>query len=120
MLLLLVTSRDTRRWVIPKGNRVLGMAPHVAAAKEAFEEAGVVGDASPASLGSYSYWKRLRDGRYKRASVAVFPLAVHSEADEWPEAGQRERRWFSLAEAIEVVEEEDLKALVAAFAQTAG
>ena len=121
--LLMVTSRQTRRWIIPKGNRVFGMAHHLAAAKEAFEEAGVLGVASHRSLGSFGYWKRLRDGRFKHAMVEVFPLAVNTEADEWPEAGERERRWFSLAEAIEALEEEELKELVGRFSpgfQTAG
>lgn len=91
------------------------MAPHIAAAEEAFEEAGVRGVASPTAVGSYSYLKRRKDGRLERASVDVFPLAVDVEAEDWPEAGQRERRWFSLSEAVEAVEEEELKALVASF-----
>lgn len=113
--LLMITSRETRRWVIPKGNRARGIAPHIAAAQEAFEEAGALGVPSPTALGTYSYWKRLKDGRFKKAMVEVFPLAVESEADEWPEAGERERRWFSLGEAIELLEEEELRSLIASF-----
>ena len=113
--LLMITSRDTRRWVIPKGNVMRGVPPHLAAAQEAFEEAGIMGIACPSALGSYSYWKRSNDGRFRQAQVDVFPLAVHTEADDWPEAGERERRWFGLAEAQEAVEEDELKALIASF-----
>ena len=62
MQILLITSRDTRRWVIPKGNRIKGLAGHRAAELEAFEEAGIHGIACPASLGRYSYDKRKRSG----------------------------------------------------------
>ena len=113
--LLLITSRETRRWVIPKGNTMRGIPAHLAAAREAFEEAGIMGVACPSALGSYRYWKRGKDGRFKEASVEVFPLAVHTETDEWPESAERERRWFGLAEAAEAVEEAELKALIAAF-----
>jgi uncharacterized protein Yka (UPF0111/DUF47 family)/8-oxo-dGTP pyrophosphatase MutT (NUDIX family) len=113
--LLLITSRDTKRWVIPKGNVMRGLSPHLAAAQEAYEEAGIGGIACPAALGSYSYWKRRGDGRFKRAAVEVFPLAVYSEVDHWPEAHERERRWFGLADAAELVEEEELKQLIGTF-----
>lgn len=116
--LLMVTSRETRRWIIPKGNRIRGLPPHKAAAREAYEEAGVLGVASPKVLGSYSYLKRQKDGRLQRASVDVFALAVDREADEWPEAAQRERRWFSVAEAVDALEEVELKALVASLSLT--
>jgi uncharacterized protein Yka (UPF0111/DUF47 family)/8-oxo-dGTP pyrophosphatase MutT (NUDIX family) len=113
--LLLITSRETRRWVIPKGNVMRALSPHLAAAQEAYEEAGVGGIACPTALGTYSYWKRRRDGRFRRAAVDVFPLAVHSESEVWPEAHERERRWFGLSEAAELVEEEELKALIGSF-----
>lgn len=111
----MITSRETRRWVIPKGNPMRGLPPHLAAAREAFEEAGIAGIACPSALGSYTYWKRRKDGRFKEVSVDVFPMAIHAQSDEWPEASERERRWFSIAEAIEAVEEEELKALITSF-----
>src|SRR5207245_10278148 len=104
--LLMITSRETRRWVIPKGNLMRGLPPHLAAAREAYEEAGVAGIACPSALGAYTYWKRRKDGRFKEVSVDVFPLAVHTEVDDWPEAAERERRWFALAEGSEAVEGE--------------
>jgi 8-oxo-dGTP pyrophosphatase MutT (NUDIX family) len=60
---LLVTSRDTRRWIIPKGWPQKGKAPHRAAAREAFEEAGVVGAVGRRPVGSFAYEKRFKNGR---------------------------------------------------------
>ncbi|HWL48129.1 MAG TPA: NUDIX domain-containing protein, partial [Sphingomonadaceae bacterium] len=66
---MLITSRETRRWVVPKGNPIRGLAPHEAAAHEAFEEAGLHGIACPTALGSYQYRKRRRDGTIRNATV---------------------------------------------------
>ena len=112
---LLVTSRETKRWVIPKGNLPSGMMPHVAAAQEAEEEAGVVGAASPLPLGSYRYRKRRGSGAALMFDVEVFPLAVIRELDSWKEQHERERRWFTLADASAAVDEPDLAALIRSF-----
>ena len=105
---MLVTSRETKRWVLPKGNRIKGLSPHAAAAQEAHEEAGVIGSVCPTPLGNYSYRKLLRSGAALLVEVVVFPFAVTAELDDWPERDQRTRRWFPLAAAIEAVEEPDL------------
>ncbi len=115
MRILLITSRDTRRWVIPKGNRIKGMAGHRAAELEAYEEAGIHGIACPAPLGNYRYDKRRRNGDAREATVDVFPLAVTGQLGQWPEQGQRELRWFPVAEAAKAVDEPDLQSLIAAF-----
>src|SRR3546814_7585286 len=94
MRILLITSRDTRRWVIPKGNRIKGMAGHRAAELEAYEEAGIHGIACPAPLGRYRYDKKRRRGDTNAATVEVFPLAVPGQLPQWPEQGQRELRWL--------------------------
>ena len=78
MQILLITSRDTRRWVIPKGNRIKGLSGHRAAELEAFEEAGIHGIACPAPVGRYRYDKRRRSGGARAATVEVFPLAAVS------------------------------------------
>lgn len=117
MRILLITSRDTRRWVIPKGNRIKGLAGHRAAELEAYEEAGINGIACPAPLGRYSYDKRKRSGASREATVEVFPLAVTGQLTQWPEQGQRELRWFPVAEAAKAVDEPDLQAIIAAFRQ---
>lgn len=109
---LLVTSRENRRWVLPKGWMEKRLEPHAAAAKEAFEEAGVVGRVERRSIGRYDYLKRGPGDRVTPCSVRVFPLRVERLLDDWPERRQRERRWFSPAEAAAAVEEGGLTALL--------
>lgn len=115
---LLVTSRETKRWVIPKGNAPAGSMPHHAAAAEAEEEAGVLGAVCPTPLGSYRYRKRRGNGASLMVDVEVFPLAVSRELPSWKESRERERRWFSLAEAADAVEESDLRDLIRSFASS--
>jgi 8-oxo-dGTP pyrophosphatase MutT (NUDIX family) len=114
--ILLITSRETRRWVIPKGWPIKGLKPPATAAREAFEEAGVEGAAAKKKLGVYHYDKRLRSGRLQHVRVAVFALKVAIERDDWPERGQREKRWITIMQAADLVDEPDLKAIIAAFA----
>lgn len=114
--ILLVTSRETRRWIIPKGWPMKDRLSHQAAAQEAFEEAGVEGDITDQPLGLFRYHKRLKGGRMQPCTVDVFPLAVVDTLDEWPEMRERERVWVSVAEAVRRVEEPELKALIEAFA----
>ncbi|WP_349370558.1 NUDIX hydrolase [Salinarimonas sp.] len=111
---LLVTSRETRRWVIPKGWPMKGKAPHEAAAQEAFEEAGVLGEAAPEPIGTYVYWKR-RKRTFKLLTVRVFPLRVRALAETWPEAGERRRAWAPLARAADLVDEPGLVSLLDGF-----
>ena len=112
---LLVTSRESRRWVIPKGNPMTGLAPHAAAAQEAEEEAGVRGAVCPVPLGSFRYRKRRKTGASLMFDVQVYPLSVSEELEHWKEASERTRRWFSLADAAEAVEEPDLAGLIRSF-----
>ncbi|MPT47854.1 MAG: DUF47 family protein [Sphingobium sp.] len=116
--MLLVTSRETKRWVIPKGNPLKTGPAHLGAAAEAKEEAGVLGAVCPTPLGSYRYRKRRSNGASVMIDVEVFPLAVNQELSQWKEQDERERRWFSLAEAASVVEEEDLGELIRSFASS--
>jgi len=113
--ILLVTSRESKRWVIPKGNISNGLVPHAAAAQEAEEEAGVRGAVCPTPLGSYRYRKRRRNGASLMIDVDVFPLSVNSELSDWKERGERQRKWFTLAEAANAVEEPDLRDLIRSF-----
>jgi 8-oxo-dGTP pyrophosphatase MutT (NUDIX family) len=113
---LLVTSRETRRWVIPKGWPIKGLNASGTAAREAFEEAGVKGESGKKKLGVYHYGKRLRSGRVQQVRVAVYALKVTTERDIWPEAEQRERLWTTLVEAADLVQETELSALIRGFA----
>jgi 8-oxo-dGTP pyrophosphatase MutT (NUDIX family) len=112
---LLITSRETRRWVIPKGWPIKGMKSAKSAAQEAFEEAGVRGKITKRPVGSYAYDKVLKNGRRQRVRVAVFALAVESEADAYPELGQREKLWLPITEAARRVDEPELMVMLATF-----
>jgi 8-oxo-dGTP pyrophosphatase MutT (NUDIX family) len=109
---LLVTSRETRRWVIPKGWPWRGHPDHEAAAAEAREEAGAVGAIGEAVHGTYCYEKGLSNGS-QTIAVSVYLLDVAELLDAWPEAPERERRWFEVAEAANAVAEPDLAELIA-------
>ena len=113
-LVLLITSRDTGRWVVPRGNPIAGLSPHLSAAQEAWEEAGVRGAVSPDPAGDYAYRKLRRIGGV-RARVTLFPLRVEEEHEDWPERGQRTRRWFAPDEAAAAVLEPDLADLLRGF-----
>lgn len=81
--ILLITSRETGRWIIPKGWPIKGLSPEASAPREAFEEAGVTGTPIEAELGHYGYDKRLQDGRSQPVRVSVFELKVSGEAASW-------------------------------------
>jgi predicted phosphate transport protein (TIGR00153 family) len=115
--ILLITSRETKRWVVPKGNPIRGLQPHQSAAHEAFEEAGISGIACPVSIGAYHYDKRRANGTSRLARVELFPLAVITEFDNWPEMHERNKTWFSTQEAAGAVDEPELRALIGSFRQ---
>ncbi len=112
---LLITSRETRRWVIPKGWPIKGLKSRDTAGQEAFEEAGVTGTVAKKAMGQFHYDKRLRSGRLQQVRVQVFPLQVLDEHSDWPEQGQRDKRWMGLEEACLLVDEPELQALMAHF-----
>ncbi|KQW79546.1 NUDIX hydrolase [Brevundimonas sp. Root1279] len=112
---LLVTSRETRRWVTPKGGRMPGKTDPEAAAQEALEEAGVEGEVGHEPLGVFRYLKILKRRAARWCVVALYPLEVTVEHAEWKEQTERERRWMPVAAAAASVGEPDLAALIAAF-----
>lgn len=114
--ILLVTSRETRRWVVPKGGRMPGKTDAEAAAQEAFEEAGVEGRVGHDPLGGFRYLKILKRRAPRWCVVAVYALEVTAEHREWQEQAERERAWLPRDEAARRVGEPDLAALIAAFA----
>lgn len=109
---LLITSRETARWVIPKGWRGKRRRPHAEAAREAFEEAGIVGCIARKPLGSYRYEKRLSDRASALCKVRVYPMRVEQLLADWPERSERRRCWMHPAEAAECVAEAGLKRLL--------
>jgi uncharacterized protein len=108
---LLITSRDTGRWIIPKGWRAKRLKDHEAAAREAEEEAGVSGKVAPQPIGNYLYLKTDNTGA-RSVKVAVFLLLVRRESDNWPEQDQRKRAWFDVHEAANEVGEPELRTLI--------
>ena len=109
---LLVTSRRSKRWILPKGWPVDGATPAEAAMTEAWEEAGVVGKVQPVCLGIYSYFKDLDNDTDLPCVVAVFPVKVKSLAEDWPARKMRQRRWLSPKKAADLVQAPELAALL--------
>lgn len=112
---LLITSRETKRWVIPRGNLMSGLAAHVTAAQEAYEEAGLIGNVAPEAIGFYDYDKRRKNARDVQAGVQVFPMEVTEQKADWPEKDERERRWFDPDAAARRVDEHGLRDLIREF-----
>lgn len=108
--ILLITSRNKGNWIIPKGIIEIGMNAEDSAAKEAMEEAGVVGLVGSELVGRYDYKKWGGTCRVK-----VFPLLVKKELDKWPEKEMRTRQWFSLKKAIKNVKKKDLVKILTEF-----
>lgn len=109
---LMVTSRETRRWVMPKGWLMDGKKPWRAAEIEALEEAGAVGYIATTPVGSYHYEKRLGRGKRVVCRVEVYPMVVGKLKRRWKERKQRTRHWFSPVKAAKLVEEKELSALL--------
>lgn len=109
---MLVTSRGTGRWIIPKGWPMKGKAPHAAAAREALEEAGVVGQIGKEPIGSFSHNKLLKRGDAVVCEVQVYPLQVTRQRKTWPEQGKRQLQWLSTSEAAKKVSEPVLGTII--------
>jgi 8-oxo-dGTP pyrophosphatase MutT (NUDIX family) len=113
---LLVTSRTRRRWIIPKGKVPSGMLPSRAAEREAFEEAGVLGRIEKQPL--TSYWQGGDGGLLgKPFLVQAFAMEVRDELSAWLEMRHRERRWFSVDDAVRMVRNREIRRTLRLFAQ---
>lgn len=117
---MLVTSRDTGRWVIPKGWPIDGLEPHLSAAREAYEEAGLIGITSETELGHFRYLKKRKQNPDVAVVLRVFPMAVEVQLEDWPERAWRNTRWFSAEEAAQSVEEDGLADIIRRFARHMG
>ncbi|HEX3945642.1 MAG TPA: NUDIX hydrolase [Rhizomicrobium sp.] len=115
--ILLVTTRTTGRWIVPKGWPIPGRKPVECAAREALEEAGVVGEVAAEPLGWFSYEKHLRFGEVLPCRVVVFPLEVMRQRRNWAEKGERETHWCSFDEALTRVTEPGLRRLISKFGE---
>ena len=118
--ILLLTSRETGRWVLPKGWPMEGKSPRAAAKQEALEEAGIVGRICKRPIGAFHYDKRLSDGGLVTCKVIVYPLEVARQRKRWPEQDQRTIGWFTPEEAARAVLEPELAILLHAFTPPQG
>jgi 8-oxo-dGTP pyrophosphatase MutT (NUDIX family) len=114
----LVTTRETRRWSIPKGWPMKRVDDSSAAAIEAEQEAGLFGRISKSPVGSFQYLKRLPD-RAETVRIDVYRLDVDGQHDSWPEKDERSVQWFRLDEAERLVEEPGLVAIFEEVRQAA-
>jgi 8-oxo-dGTP pyrophosphatase MutT (NUDIX family) len=115
MQVMLITSRSTQRFIVPKGWTMKGKSRSEAASAEAFEEAGVSGRIIEDPVGRYRYWKRLSK-RFVLVDVTVYLLSVEGEYANWDEADARQRRWLSPPAAATLIDEPELASLVEALA----
>ena len=112
---LLITSRNSKRWILPKGWPEAGLSPAENAAREAFEEAGVTGKIEAQPIGSYHYLKAKKDGGGMPCSVDVFALAVTKQSDDWPEKNARELAWMPVEQAMMQVSEPGVRQILKDF-----
>ena len=113
---LMITSRETKRWIVPKGWPIDGLDASAAAAQEAWEEAGVKpANIQTVPLGAYDYLKRMDGGGTVSCATQVFAIEVQHLEDDFPEASERERKWVHPKEAAEMVDEPGLRAILQGF-----
>jgi 8-oxo-dGTP pyrophosphatase MutT (NUDIX family) len=113
--IMLITSRDTRRWVVPKGWPIARTQSREVARLEALEEAGLEGTIGKQPLGSFYYEKRLKDDSACVCRVYIFGFEVARQRKKWLERNERKRRWFDSTRAIKLVREPELKTLINAL-----
>jgi 8-oxo-dGTP pyrophosphatase MutT (NUDIX family) len=111
----LITSRRTKRWILPKGWPVDGATPSEAAKAEAYEEAGLEGKVQNTCLGIYSYVKTIDKADDLPCVVAIFPMKVKKVLSNWPEKSERRRKWFSIKKASSMVDSPELKRIIRNF-----
>lgn len=111
--ILLVTTRGRREWIIPKGWPIRNLSPSATAAREAYEEAGLLGTMiSDDPIGSFRYAKQRNSRKETIHEVSVFLFAVERQLRKWPEKSERVTRWFVPEEASAAVAPEGLSALL--------
>jgi len=112
---LLITSLNRKRWIMPKGWSEDGQSEAQSAAREAFEEAGVTGEVSDIPIGTYHYLKEKRDGTGVPVCVEIFSLKVTGQAEDWAEKGKRQVAWLPIEQAAARISEPGLRGILRAF-----
>ena len=116
--ILLITTRNTRRWIVPKGWPVEGLTPAQCAAQEALEEAGIEGEVAEEPLGSFRHHKESKSGEAILCTVHVFPMEVTRQHQNWTEKHFRETHWCSVEEALARVKHPTLRRLIVKFVKS--
>jgi 8-oxo-dGTP pyrophosphatase MutT (NUDIX family) len=107
----LVTSRGGGRWIIPKGNPIRGLAPHEVAAREALEEAGLVGHVGKRCIGTFKF-VRIRNGRNTTCLVDVYALKVERQMQTWTEMHERSVLRCNVKTALSLVSVPNLATII--------
>jgi 8-oxo-dGTP pyrophosphatase MutT (NUDIX family) len=116
--ILLISRKRSKRWGIPKGKVEPTLTFPETAAKEAFEEAGVIGYISPSSVGMFRAKKRAGNPPVQQLiEVWVYLLEVTELASDWPERDKRATRWVTCEAAAEHLREPVLAHLCHRLAQ---
>lgn len=115
----LITSRGSRQWLIPKGKPIAGLTSSETAAREAYEEAGLIGHVTPEPIGRFAYIKDrgTRNESYV-AAVDVFAMEVTQQLTLWPEMGERQMLWLDLDATLAAIEIKPLRKIVRVFADS--
>lgn len=111
---VMITTRDSGRWILPKGWPIKGLKRHEAAETEAMEEAGLIGSVAEKPCGSFTYVKQFPK-RQEKVLVEVFPMAIERQLADWQEKGQREVRFFNPVDAAALVSDAGVGDLILAF-----
>ncbi len=90
---------------------MIGKSDPKAAAIEAEEEAGVRGVVSKKSVGSYRYWKRLKD-HFRLVRVDVYMLEARAMAERFKEDTARQAIWLTPEAAADIVDDPELATLI--------
>lgn len=115
--ILVMSSRETRRVVIPKGWPIRNRKSWKTAEIEARQEAGLVGEIGHRSIGQYQYWKRL-PASFVLVKVSVYPLCVTRQLTDWPEKHERTQSWMAPQDAATLIDETELGDLILEFARS--
>lgn len=117
---LLITSRRRKRWILPKGWPAKNLSLPESAAKEASEEAGVLGPVQTETVGSYDYSKNVKPGYPVPCRVFIYPLLVMQHTLAWREQSERAFKWLSLSDAADHVDDEGVSQVLEDLAATDG
>ena len=110
--IMLVSSLDSGRWIVPKGWPMKGRTSQESAAREAFEEAGLKGEIGADAIGHYHYFKRRKNGSLWHCRVEIFAMKVKEQRRIWPEKSRRKTKWFPVEKAAMLVAERELSDLI--------